>query len=101
MAIEERTDGPVFLAADGRRLDRHRAGRIVRATVPSSRIQSRALSVSASRWYSAVTVIRLAMLILNASRSSHGIQYSKMVRPPAWRTFYRSRKSQRASNLVM
>jgi integrase len=30
LAIGERTDGPVFLAADGRRLDRHDAGRIVR-----------------------------------------------------------------------
>ena len=30
LAIGERTDGPVFLAADGRRLDRHGAGRIVR-----------------------------------------------------------------------
>jgi hypothetical protein len=28
LAIGERTDGPVFLAADGRRLDRHGAGRI-------------------------------------------------------------------------
>ena len=33
LAIGERTDGPVFLAADGRRLDRHGAGRIVRKTV--------------------------------------------------------------------
>jgi hypothetical protein len=32
LAIGERTDGPVFLAADGRRLDRHGAGRIVRKT---------------------------------------------------------------------
>src|SRR6185437_7663319 len=32
LAIGERTDGPVFLAADGRRLDRHAAGRIVRTT---------------------------------------------------------------------
>src|SRR3954447_5495030 len=32
LAIGERTDGPVFLAADGRRLDRHGAGRIVRTT---------------------------------------------------------------------
>jgi site-specific recombinase XerD len=32
LAIGERTEGPVFLAADGRRLDRHGAGRIVRAT---------------------------------------------------------------------
>jgi len=30
LAIGERTEGPIFLAADGRRLDRHRAGRIVR-----------------------------------------------------------------------
>jgi integrase/recombinase XerD len=32
LAIRERTDGPVFLAPDGRRLDRHGAGRIVRKT---------------------------------------------------------------------
>ena len=32
LAVGERTDGPVFLAADGRRLDRHGAGRIVRKT---------------------------------------------------------------------
>jgi len=30
LAIGERSDGPVFLTADGRRLDRHGAGRIVR-----------------------------------------------------------------------
>jgi integrase/recombinase XerD len=30
LVISERTGGPVFLAADGRRLDRHGAGRIVR-----------------------------------------------------------------------
>jgi integrase/recombinase XerD len=30
LAIGERTGGPVFLAADGRRLDRHGAGRVVR-----------------------------------------------------------------------
>jgi integrase len=30
LATGERTDGPVFLAADGRRLDRHGGGRIVR-----------------------------------------------------------------------
>ena len=30
LAIGERTDGPVFLAGDGRRLDRPGAGRIVR-----------------------------------------------------------------------
>jgi integrase/recombinase XerD len=32
LAIDERTEGPVFLAADGRRLYRHGAGRIVRTT---------------------------------------------------------------------
>jgi integrase len=32
LAIGERAGGPVFLAADGRRLDRHSAGRIVRRT---------------------------------------------------------------------
>ena len=32
LAVGERTDGPAFLAADGRRLDRHGAGRIVRTT---------------------------------------------------------------------
>jgi integrase/recombinase XerD len=30
LAAGERTDGPIFLTADGRRLDRHGAGRIVR-----------------------------------------------------------------------
>ena len=30
LAIGERSEGPIFLAADGRRLDRHGAGRIVR-----------------------------------------------------------------------
>ena len=30
LAVGERTEGPVFLTADGRRLDRHGAGRIVR-----------------------------------------------------------------------
>jgi integrase/recombinase XerD len=30
LAVGERSEGPVFLAADGRRLDRHGAARIVR-----------------------------------------------------------------------
>jgi hypothetical protein len=33
LAIGERTEGPLFVAADGRRLDRHAAGRVVRRTV--------------------------------------------------------------------
>ena len=33
LAIGERGDGPIFLAPDGRRLDRHGAGRIVRRVV--------------------------------------------------------------------
>jgi site-specific recombinase XerD len=32
LAVGERTEGPVFLSRDGRRLDRHGAGRIVRTT---------------------------------------------------------------------
>jgi len=32
LAVGERTGGPVFLTADGQRLDRHGAGRIVRKT---------------------------------------------------------------------
>ena len=32
LAIGERTEGPVFVARDDRRLDRHAAGRIVRKT---------------------------------------------------------------------
>lgn len=36
-----------------------------------------------SRWYSAMTSIRPTMFALNSGRSSAGIQYSRMVRPPA------------------
>jgi integrase/recombinase XerD len=32
LATGERSNGPIFLTADGRRLDRHGAGRIVRRT---------------------------------------------------------------------
>jgi len=38
LAIGERTEGPVFVAADGRRLDRHGAWRIVRRTARRARI---------------------------------------------------------------
>jgi integrase len=38
LAIGEQTEGPVFLARDGRRLDRHGAGRIVRKTARSAGI---------------------------------------------------------------
>jgi integrase/recombinase XerD len=38
LAIGERVEGPVFLAADGRRLDRHAAGRIVRRVARRARI---------------------------------------------------------------
>jgi integrase/recombinase XerD len=34
LAVGERSDGPVFLAADGRRLDRHGAARVVRRAAP-------------------------------------------------------------------
>jgi integrase/recombinase XerD len=50
LAIGERTDGPVFLAADGRRLDRHGAGRIVRKTARRAQIgQDRHASHAAAR----------------------------------------------------
>jgi site-specific recombinase XerD len=38
LAVGERTDGPVFLAVDGRRPDRHGAGRIVRKAAPRAAI---------------------------------------------------------------
>ena len=38
LAIGERSEGPVLLAADGRRLDRHGAGRIVRRAARRARI---------------------------------------------------------------
>ena len=38
LAIGERCEGPLFLAADGRRLDRHCAGRIVRRAARRARI---------------------------------------------------------------
>jgi len=41
LAIGERSGGPVFLAADGRRLDRHGAGRIVRKVAPGRDRQDR------------------------------------------------------------
>jgi integrase/recombinase XerD len=36
LATGERCDGPIFLTHDGRRLDRHGAGRIVRKVAPAS-----------------------------------------------------------------
>ncbi len=38
LTVGERNSGPVFLAADGRRLDRHGAGRIVRRVARSAGI---------------------------------------------------------------
>jgi integrase len=38
LAVGERSDGPVFLAADGRRLDRHGAARIVRRAADGRRL---------------------------------------------------------------
>ena len=49
LAIGERTGGPVFLAADGRRLDRHGAGRIVRKTARRARI-SKSVTPHSSTW---------------------------------------------------
>jgi integrase/recombinase XerD len=41
LAIGERAEGPIFLSADGRRLDRHGAGRIVRRVARRARIVKR------------------------------------------------------------
>jgi integrase/recombinase XerD len=41
LAIGERAEGPIFLSADGRRLDRHGAGRIVRRAARRARIVKR------------------------------------------------------------
>jgi len=41
LALGERTDGPLFLAADGRRLDRHGAGRIIRRVAQRAGITKR------------------------------------------------------------
>ena len=38
LAVGERSEGPVFLAADGRRLDRHGAARVVHRTACRARI---------------------------------------------------------------
>ena len=42
LAIGERSDGPIFLAPDGRRLDRHGAGRIVRRIAAALRFHAAA-----------------------------------------------------------
>jgi integrase/recombinase XerD len=42
LAIGERTEGPVFLAADAQRLDRHGAGRIVRRHRPLTSLLGKA-----------------------------------------------------------
>ena len=41
MAIGERLEGPIFLGADGHRLDRHAAGRIVRRVARRAGINKR------------------------------------------------------------
>jgi integrase/recombinase XerD len=50
LAIGERTDGPVFLAADWRRLDRHGAGRIVRKTARRAGIAKTVTPHTLRRW---------------------------------------------------
>jgi integrase/recombinase XerD len=43
LALGERTDGPIFLASDGRRLDRHGAARIVRRAGIVKKVSPRTL----------------------------------------------------------
>jgi integrase len=49
LAIGERCEGPVFLATDGRRLDRHGAGRIVRRVARRAGISKKAASHAQAR----------------------------------------------------
>jgi hypothetical protein len=42
------------------------------------------VQVLVAEWYSATTSMRPTMLALSSVMSSAGIQYSVMVRPPAW-----------------
>jgi integrase/recombinase XerD len=42
LAVGERCDGPIFVGVDGRRIDRHAAGRIVRRIAPRAGIAKRA-----------------------------------------------------------
>jgi integrase len=41
LAVVERSEGPIFLAGDGRRLDRHAAGRVVRRVARRAGIHKR------------------------------------------------------------
>jgi integrase/recombinase XerD len=41
LAVGERCDGPIFVGVDGRRIDRHAAGRIVRRIAPRAGIAKR------------------------------------------------------------
>ncbi len=74
LAISERTDGPVFLAADGRRLDRHGAGRIVR------KVARRAGIVKA------VTPHTLRHVLSSPPRWMPGCRCAMCRRPPLIRT---------------
>jgi hypothetical protein len=45
------------------------------------------LGAGPSWWYSATSSMKPTIFALSSARSSAGIQYSRMVRPPAWWTW--------------
>jgi integrase len=78
LAVGERTEGPVFLARDGRRLDRHGAGRIVRRVARQSGIGK------------AVTPRTLRHAFITAAFGRRGSRCATCKRPP--RTLTRERR---------
>ena len=70
LAVGERAGGPVFLAADGRRLDRHGAGRIVRKTARRARI-AKTVTPRTLRHAFMHRLIQLCPAVRAAGQSSH------------------------------
>ena len=68
LAIGERTGGPVFLAADGRRLDRHGAGRIVRKVARRTGITNAVTPHTLSLLFNPCALAGKALPVLRACR---------------------------------
>ena len=87
LAIGERTGGPVFLAADGRRLDRHGAGRIVRRTARRAQI-SKSVTPHTLRhaFITAAQVSRIASDASFGGSREHALPAAQRAAlRPAWR----------------
>jgi integrase/recombinase XerD len=72
LAIGERAEGPVFRARDGRRLDRHGAGRIVRTTARRAGIGKQVAPHAAARLHYSRTRRRSAAARCPGSRLARG-----------------------------